>query len=184
MWLNQELVTVLPLADFKKPGRFVRLISMSREIILQKTKRTFLQAHFKKRRRARDRSGLVLHLNRFSSTNLFQQAFTQLQRYGGEWINFRKPWKCVFDGEGGSDAGGPGRESVTVIMESVFTKAYHLFVSTPNDLDPSAGTNDRSCVKIGGCRLLDCSFDIEQSLRWSVSFLACPCVNSGLFQYG
>ena len=39
-------------------------------------------------------------------------------------------------------AGGPGRESVTVIMESVFTKAYHLFVSTPNDLDPSAGTND------------------------------------------
>ena len=142
VWLNQELLAVLPLADFKKPGRFVRLISMSREIILHKTKRTFMQAHFKKRRRARDRSGLVLHLNRFSTTNLFQQAFAQLQRYGGEWINFRKPWKCVFDGEGGSDAGGPGRESVTAIMESVFTKAYHLFVSTPNDLDPSAGTND------------------------------------------
>ena len=142
VWLNQELLAMLPLVDFSQPGRFVQLISRSRNIILHKTKRTFMQSHFKKRRRARDRSGLVLHLNRFSRTNLFQQAFSQLQRYGGEWINFRKPWKCVFDGEGGSDAGGPGRESVTAIMESVFTKAYHLFVSTPNDVDPSAGTND------------------------------------------
>ena len=29
----------------------------------------------------------MLHLNRFHSTNLFQQAFGQLERYGGEWIN-------------------------------------------------------------------------------------------------
>ena len=47
VWLNQELVTVLPLADFKKPGRFV-FDFYEQGIILQKTKRTFLQAHFKK----------------------------------------------------------------------------------------------------------------------------------------
>jgi hypothetical protein len=103
----------------------------------------FMQSHFKKRRRARERSGLVLHLNRFHSTNLFQQAFGQLDRYGREWINFRKPWKVVFDGEGGSDAGGPGRESVTAIMESIFTESHHLFVPTPNDSDPtSSGTSN------------------------------------------
>ena len=143
-WLNNEILAVLPLADFDSSDRFVNLISISRDVILHRTKRLFLQSHFKKRRRARERSGLVLHLNRFlPNTNLFQQAFGQLTRYGGEWINFKKPWKVVFDGEGGSDAGGPGRESVTAIMESIFTEQHHLFVPTPNDADAtSSGTND------------------------------------------
>ena len=143
-WLNEEILAVLPLADFDKPGLFVRLLSLNKDLILHRTKRTFMQSHFKKRRRARERSGLVLHLNRFLPTNLFTQAFGQLTRYGGEWINFKKPWKVVFDGEGGSDAGGPGRESVTAIMESLFKDSHNLFVPTPNDADASSsGTSDQ-----------------------------------------
>ena len=73
---------------------------------------------------------MILHLNRFSKISVFEQAFRQLTSTPVDWIHAgKRPWRVDFVGEGSSDAGGPGRESIAAIFQSVM--GHPLFVECP-----------------------------------------------------
>ena len=155
--INAKLSSVLPLVDFSQAGSSWslahRLSSMSwlilREVktrawasILRQTGNqgttTWITANRPRALRAREKGDLS------GMKSVFGQIYRQLHFIRPSLLRTdQRPWRVTFEGEGGTDAGGLFRDSVSHLCTELQSSAIPLFIPCPNSRTKIGDNQDK-----------------------------------------
>ena len=155
--INAKLSAVLPLVDFSQAGSSWslanRLSSMSwlilREVktrawasILRHTGNqgttTWITVNRPRALRAREKGDLS------GMKSVFGQIYRQLHFIRPSLLRTdQRPWRVTFEGEGGTDAGGLFRDSVSHICTELQSSAIPLFIPCPNSRTKIGDNQDK-----------------------------------------
>ena len=155
--INAKLSSVLPLVDFSQAGSSWslahRLSSMSwlilREVktrawasILRQTGNqgttTWITVNRPRALRAREKGDLS------GMKSVFGQIYRQLHFIRPSLLRTdQRPWRATFEGEGGTDAGGLFRDSVSHLCSELQTSAIPLFIPCPNSRTKIGDNQDK-----------------------------------------
>ena len=155
--INAKLSSVLPLVDFSQAGSSWslahRLSSMSwlilREVktrawasILRQTGNqgttTWITVNRPRALRAREKGDLS------GMKSVFGQIYRQLHFIRPSLLRTdQRPWRATFEGEGGTDAGGLFRDSVSHLCSELQSPAIPLFIPCPNSRTKIGDNQDK-----------------------------------------
>ncbi len=143
--LNLKLVLVLPLVDFSQAASVWslahRLASLSALVfwevkskawnsILQQTNTGYGTSITVNRPRALKARAKGTDTD--GRKSVFGQIYRQLHFIRPSTLRTARPWRVTFEGEGGTDAGGLFRDSISHMCEELESSAVPLFIPCPN----------------------------------------------------